>query len=135
MLFRSNEMENIISNLDINNEIIIIKNPKREEVVSAYKQCEFLVLPSRWELSPLTPLDGFAFKKTVISTTAHGIPYTISNNENSILVEPENSDQLADAILKLLKNDLLLEKLGNSGFEHVLNVANSKKMAENTLNL
>ncbi len=130
-----NEMENIISNLDINNEIIIIKNPKREEVVSAYKQCEFLVLPSRWELSPLTPLDGFAFKKTVISTTAHGIPYTISNNENSILVEPENSDQLADAILKLLKNDLLLEKLGNSGFEHVLNVANSKKMAENTLNL
>ena len=130
-----NEMEKIISDLDINNKILIIKNPKREEVVSAYKQCEFLILPSRWELSPLTPLDGFAFKKTVISTTAHGIPYTISNNENSILVEPENPTQLANAILKLLNDHSLLEKLGNSGFEHVLNVANSKKMAENTLNI
>ena len=130
-----NEMEKIISDLKLNDKILIIKNPKREEVVSAYKQCEFLILPSRWELSPLTPLDGFAFKKTVISTTAHGIPYTISNNENSLLVEPENPTQLADAILKLLNDDLLLEKLGNSGFEHVLNVANSKKMAENTLNL
>ena len=130
-----NEMEKIISDLRLNDKILIIKNPKREEVVSAYKQCEFLILPSRWELSPLTPLDGFAFKKTVISTTAHGIPYTISNNENSLLVEPENPTQLADAILKLLNDDLLLEKLGNSGFEHVLNVANSKKMAENTINL
>ena len=130
-----NEMEKIISDLGLNNKILIIKNPTREEVISAYKQCEFLILPSRWELSPLTPLDGFAFKKTVISTTAHGIPYTISNNENSLLVEPENPTQLADAILKLLNDDLLLKKLGNSGFEHVLNVANSKKMAENTLNL
>ena len=130
-----NEMEKIISDLQINDKILIIKNPKREEVISAYKQCEFIILPSRWELSPLTPLDGFAFKKTVISTTAHGIPYTISHNENSLLVEPENSTQLADAILKLLSDDLLLEKLGNSGYTHVLNVANSKKMAENTLNL
>ena len=81
-----NEMEKIISDLQINDKILIIKNPKREEVISAYKQCEFIILPSRWELSPLTPLDGFAFKKTVISTTAHGIPYTISHNENSLLV-------------------------------------------------
>mgnify|MGYP003342672941 CR=1 FL=1 len=61
-------------------------------------------------------------------------PIDKTNFTRTILVEPENSDQLADAILKLLKNDLLLEKLGNSGFEHVLNVANSKKMAENNQN-
>tara|TARA_Y100000590_G_C15656462_1_gene990827 strand:+ start:309 stop:1511 length:1203 start_codon:yes stop_codon:yes gene_type:complete len=130
-----NEMERLIDDLKLREKIIIIKNPSREEVVSSYKQCEFLVLPSRWELSPLTPLDGFAFKKTVISTNAHGIPYTIENNKNSILVEAENSDVLADSIIKLLGDQNLVKKLGQAGYEYVTKTANSKKMAENTLNL
>ena len=79
--------------------VIVIKNPPRLDVLSAYSQSKFLVLPSKWELSPLTPLEGFAFKKAVISTTAHGIPFTLTNNENSILVNPDNSNELANAIL------------------------------------
>ena len=129
------EMEKLINDFHLNEKIIIIKNPSREDVTAAYRQCEFLVLPSRWELSPLTPLDGFAFKKTVISTTAHGIPYTIENNKNSILVEPENFNNLANAILKLLNDDNILKKFGDAGYEYVKNTANSVKMAEKTLDI
>ena len=129
------EMEDLINELHLDDKIIIIKNPSRDDVTAAYKQCEFLVLPSRWELSPLTPLDGFAFKKTVISTTAHGIPYTIENNKNSILIEPENFNNLGNAILKLLGDGDLLKKFGEAGYEYVKNTANSVKMAEKTLNL
>ena len=58
------EMTKMINDMELSNEIIIIKKPTREDVFMAYKLCMFLVLPSRWELSPLTPLEGFAFKKT-----------------------------------------------------------------------
>ena len=129
------EMYDMIQKLKINKNIIVIKNPPREDVISAYNDCEFLVLPSRWELSPLTPLEGFAFKKPVISTTAHGIPYTISNNVNSILVSPENPKELSLAILELIDNKNKKTELGNAGFQLVNEECNSNKMVETILKI
>tara|TARA_B110001454_G_scaffold59287_1_gene58000 strand:+ start:1804 stop:2985 length:1182 start_codon:yes stop_codon:yes gene_type:complete len=129
------EMYKMIDDLKIKDNVIVIKNPPREDVLAAYATCKFLVLPSRWELSPLTPLEGFAYRKPTISTTAHGIPYTITNNENSILVEPDNSLQLSKAILELLENENLISTYGNAGYDLVHEVCNSKKMSENILKI
>ena len=129
------EMISMISLFELQDKVIVIKNPTRDDVLAAYRESEFLVLPSRWELSPLTPLEGFMFEKPTISTNAHGIPYTIKNNENCLLVEPENSQSLGKAILELIKNEKKCHKLGLSGFELVHNECNSKKMAENTLEI
>mgnify|MGYP003335123044 FL=1 len=95
----------------------------------------FLALPSRWELSPLTPLEGFAFKKTIVSTTAHGIPFTITNGENSILVSPENHIELSKALLKLQGHTVMREALGYAGYKLVQEICNSKKMTEKTLEI
>jgi len=129
------EMQKMIEELKIKESVIVIKKPPREDVLAAYSACQFLTLPSRWELSPLTPLEGFAFKKPTISTTAHGIPHTIKNGENAILVEPENHIQLAAAILELLKNEKKRREYGNAGYNLVQQVCNSKSMAENTLRI
>jgi len=129
------EMFRMIKELGISENVIVIRKPPREDVLAAYAQCLFLVLPSRWELSPLTPLEGFAFKKPVISTTAHGIPHTIKNGENSILVEPENSSQLADAIIDLLNDEVKRIQFGNAGYRLVHDVCNSRKMSLDTLEL
>jgi len=129
------EMLKMISKLDLADKIVVIKRPKREEVIAAYRECEFLVLPSRWELSPLTPLEGFAFKKTVVSTNTEGIPFTVKNNTNAVLVEPESPRQLAEAILDLLTNDKKRTDLGIAGYEQVQNICNSKIMASKTLGI
>ncbi|NDF48247.1 MAG: glycosyltransferase, partial [Nitrosopumilaceae archaeon] len=129
------KMLQMIKELKINDIIIVIKKPPRIDVISAYQECEFLVLPSRWELSPLTPLEGFAFKKAVISTTAHGIPHTITNGENSILVTPEDHIELSKAILKLLNDNTMRDSLGQAGYKLVLEQCNSNKMAEKTLEI
>ena len=123
------KMEELVEKLDLSKNLVIIKKPKREDVISAYNECKFLVLPSKWELSPLTPLEGFACKKTVISTTAHGIPYTISHNENCLLVPPSDPQNLANAILELIQNPLKCEKLAESGFKMVSNEANLDSMS------
>ena len=130
-----NEMLQIIKRFNLNEKIIVIKNPEREYVLSAYQQCLFLILPSRWELSPLTPLEGFAFKKTVVSTNAYGIPFTLTNNQNSILVESENPQKLAESILDLLSNQEKCQKFGLNGYELVHSECNSQSMAKYTLEL
>ena len=129
------EMSDMIKQFGIESKINIIKNPPREDVISAYQDSEFLVLPSRWELSPLTPLEGFVFKKPVISTNVHGIPFTINDDKNSILVESENPKMLGNAILNLIKNENKRHELGLSGYELVRDECNSKKMAEKTLDI
>ena len=129
------EMEKLIKKLNLSEEIKVIKNPPRDDVISAYGESEFLVLPSQWELSPLVPLESFAFKKPVISTNSHGIPYTVQNNENGILVEPENSFELSNAIVKLLNDPELRNKLGLSGYNFVNEECNCVSMAKNSLKL
>jgi len=129
------EMQKMIEELKIGNSVIVIKKPPREDVLAAYSACQFLALPSRWELSPLTPLEGFAFKKAIISTTAHGIPHTIKDGENAILIESENHIQLAEAILELLKNEGKRNEYGIAGYNLVQQVCNSKSMADNILKI
>ncbi len=129
------EMFQSIEKLNLINEIIVIKNPPRDDVISAYGESEFLILPSRWELSPLVPLESFAFKRPVISTNSHGIPYTVKNNKNGLLVEPENPEQLSDTILKLLDDTVLRDKLGLEGYNFVQTECNCVSMAKNHLEL
>ena len=129
------KMEELIKNSGLSKNIIVIKNPPREDVISAYGESEFLILPSQWELSPLVPLESFAFKKPVISTKSHGIPFTVQDNKNGILVEPEKPDQLAKAITKLLLDDDLRIRLGLSGYNFVHDECNCVSMAKNSLEL
>ena len=125
------EMLHMINDLEITHKVMVIKNPSRQDVIAAYNECDFLVLPSRWELSPLTPLEGFAFKKTVISTKTHGIPHTIKDRENCILVASENYKELSNAILELLSDNKKCVKYGLAGYKLVQDICNSKMMAEN----
>ena len=130
-----NKMLKMIKEMNLDNVIKIIKNPPREDVISAYNESKFLVLPSRWELSPLTPLEGFAFKKPTISTKAHGIPYTLHDGKDSILVESENFKELSDVIIELLNDKIKCGRLGMEGYEYVHKECNSMKMAKQVLNI
>ena len=129
------EMLKMIKEMGLDNIIKVIKNPPREDVIAAYKESEFLVLPSRWELSPLTPLEGFAFKKPTISTKAHGIPYTLHDRKDSILVETENYKELSDMIIDLLNDKKKCAQLGMEGYEFVHKECNSKRMAKQILSI
>ena len=129
------KMEEMIKKFDLSEKIMVIKNPPRDDVISAYGESEFLILPSQWELSPLVPLESFAFKKPVISTKSHGIPFTVQDDKNGILVEPENPLELANAIKKLLLDEGLRNRLGLSGYNFVHEECNCISMAKNSLNL
>ena len=129
------EMLNMITRYKLHNIVKVIKNPPREDVIQAYRESRFLVYPSRWELSPLTPLEAFAFKKTIISTTAHGIPHTIHHNQNCILVDPDNPNLLSESILELINDEKKCEKLGISGHQMVLETCNSENMVKDMLTM
>lgn len=120
----------MIDELGLGCDTMVIRNPAREEVIAAYHGCEFLVLPSRWEMSPLTPVEGFACKKTTISARAHGIPYIIRDGENGLLFNPEDHEDLAEKISCLLESLEMREKLATNGHQMTIKELTKENMSK-----
>lgn len=128
-----NEMMKKIIELKMQNRVRVIQKPPREDLIAAYHACEFAVLPSRWEMSPLTPLEVFSCKKTVISTNAYGIPHVVIDGKNGLLVPPNNPKKITESIITLLNDVNMRNRLGCEGFKMVENECNSKNMAKQIL--
>ena len=127
------EMERLISELNLKNRVTVLERPTREDVIAAYHSCEFLVLPSRWEMSPLTPVEGFACKKPSISSKLHGIPHVVEDGFSGILVDPSDTRDLTGAIRRFLEDPELVAQMGRNGHKKVKNLFNSGHMAEKIL--
>lgn len=64
---------------------------------------------------PTSLLEAMAVGKPVIATRVGGIPEIIKHQKNGILVEPNNVDELVDAILYMLNNKEEAKNMGKEG--------------------
>jgi len=77
----------------------------RKDIKGLMQLSKIFVLPSRWEGLPMVILEAMALGMPVIATKVGGIPEVIEDGTDGILVEPENPEELAKAIEKLLGNE------------------------------
>ena len=88
-----------------------------EEKMERIKDCDFLVLPSisKAEAFALVQIEAMAFGKPVINTNLpSGVPYVSLDGKTGITVEPENVEQLRDAMDRLVEDDALREAYGKA---------------------
>ncbi len=98
-----------------------------------YKSADIFCLPSitMAEAFGIVNLEAMACGIPVISTKLGGIPDVVSDKETGLLVEPEDSNALADAIIYLLENEDIARKMGINGKRKVEEYS-WKKIAERT---
>ncbi|MHB1376983.1 MAG: glycosyltransferase family 4 protein [Candidatus Humimicrobiaceae bacterium] len=85
------------------------------QVTKLYLKSKIIIAPSVWpEPFGRFTLDSMTTKTPIVSTTAGGIPEGIRDQETGLLVEPNNPQQLAEAIKKLLTNKKLYEKISKN---------------------
>lgn len=86
-----------------------------EELAKFYYRADVFVAPSVWE-EPLglTILEAMASKTPVVGTRKGGIPLLIKDGYNGFFVKPRNSKQIAETCNKLLENEELRKKLGET---------------------
>jgi glycosyltransferase involved in cell wall biosynthesis len=78
-----------------------------------------VVLPSQLEAFSLVPLEAMALGIPVIYTTAASGSEVIENGVTGFLVDPDDSEKLAEHILTLLNNPQLLAQLVKAGRETI----------------
>ena len=91
------------------------------DIEGYYLAMDMLVLPTHREGFPNVVLEAQAAAKPVITTYATGAVDSISCDVSGLLVPTADSDALAAAIMKLLKDPLLASKMGQAGRERVEN--------------
>jgi glycosyltransferase involved in cell wall biosynthesis len=82
------------------------------EVARALDESWVLVLPSRSEGLPRVVMEAFCRGRGVVGSRAGGIPDLVEDGRNGLLVDPEDVDALAEALVRVLSDRALAERLG-----------------------
>lgn len=98
------------------------------------KTADTFALASTREGLPISLLEAMALGVPCISTNINAIPEAIINEETGLLVEPHDSEALAAAIKRLVKDESLRSRLSAAGREKVLREFNDKVVAQIALN-
>ena len=98
----------------------------RPDVLSVHKAFDIFVMSSVTEGLGTSILDAMACGRPVVGTAAGGIPEVVKDGETGILVPPRDHEAMADAIVKLLKDEPLRKRMGAAG----LSLANARFSAE-----
>ena len=82
-----------------------------------YRWADVFVLPSRYppEGQPLVLLEAMAAGLPIVSTRHSGIPHTVRDGQDGLIVEPGDTEALANALQRLMNDLELRERLGRSG--------------------
>jgi glycosyltransferase involved in cell wall biosynthesis len=84
------------------------------EISTALDESTVLVLPSRSEGMGRVIVEAFCRARPVIGTRVGGIPDLVDDGVNGLLVEPGDTAGLADALVRVLGDRELAERLSGA---------------------
>lgn len=84
------------------------------EMVASF---DIYAFPSLWEGLPFSILEAMRAGCAIVSTDVGGIPEALKDGETALLIEPGSTDQLYDALLRLVDDPRLRRALGDAARE------------------
>jgi len=109
-----NDLENFVLNHNLSQNVFFIgfySNPTEWML-----KTEFTILPSLLEGLPLSPIEAFSVKRTVVATAVDGTPELVIDKETGLLVPPNNVEKLAKAIIFMFKNPERRKEMAENGY-------------------
>ena len=92
----------------------------RPKLLEYYQNATIYVLPSYYEGLPTTLLEAMSCGIPSIATDVEGSSELITDGETGLLAPPKNPKRLADAILRLLDDDELRERISINARKHIV---------------
>lgn len=130
-----NELEKIRDKNNLKKNIIFVDGINDKEMHAYYGMSDVLVMPSRRidsdvEGFGIVYLEAALFGKPSIAGKDGGMPEAVLDNETGFVVDGENPDEIANATIKLLKDNELREKMGERARKRVLEEFRWEKQSE-----
>lgn len=104
---------------DVPHETEFYENPPQDELRRIYSSCDIFVSPSWIEGCQLPPMEAMACQCAVVATNVGGVPDYAIPGKTALVVEPRDVDAMAQAIIRLLKNDDERRRIALAGYHHI----------------
>ncbi len=122
------ELMKNVPNIEIYNRFI-----PNEKVAEFFQMAKVIALPYiEATQSGVIPI-AYALKKTVVTTDVGCIPEVVVNGKTGFIVPPKDPKALAEAIIKLLKNDHLRKEMAENAYKKMKEDLSWDKIAEKTI--
>ena len=114
--------------LNVEDKVLFLGQQNNEEIVRYFDLCDVFILASRnivlkrrvlAEGFGIVFLEANSFGKPVIAGNSGGIPDAVIDGVTGLLVNPEDPKEIAQAIIRLLKDEALAKRLGENGRRRV----------------
>jgi len=127
---REREFNNLISELNIKDQVICMGFVEDERLAELYYHCTVFVFPSLYEGFGLPILEAMSMGACVVARNAASMAEIVSNT--GVLIENCDPDELTLAISKLLENEPMRRKLSEAAKERAKDFS-IQNMASKTL--
>jgi glycosyltransferase involved in cell wall biosynthesis len=97
--------------------------------------CDVSILPSLYEGLPLAAIESLAARRPLVATRVDGTPEVVVHEKTGLLVPPGDSQELAGALLRLLRNPELGRRLARAGRECVAKRFSQEQQIQKTQEL
>lgn len=107
----------LVARLGLNESVQFIGGVEPSSMPGYYNSADVVVLPSRKKAEGfgMTLIEAQACGTPVVAAAVGGIPFAVVDGETGLLVPSGDTEALAEAVIKVLNDESLAKRLGQSG--------------------
>ena len=128
---KRNKLSQLAESLGLADSVIFHGYVEKLEVF--YNAAEVLALPSTYEPFGMVAIEGMACGTPAVVTARGGLKGFLVDGQDSLIVDPLDTQALAAAILRLLQDKHLYEEISRKGYEKAYSTFTWERIAESTL--
>ncbi|CAH1906377.1 Glycosyltransferase involved in cell wall bisynthesis [Candidatus Nitrotoga sp. HW29] len=112
------KLETIAKELGVADAVVFAGQIDNEHMPALYREADIALNPSLADNMPISILEALASGVPVVSTDVGGIPFLVENGKTALLVPPRNPERMAEAVLLVLRDESLRERMIKDGLDH-----------------
>lgn len=114
-----NNLQRLVAKLDLSDAVNFVGRVDRYTMADLFKQSQVMINPSTADNMPISILESLASGVPVVTTNVGGIPHLVENEQTAMMVQPKDHVAMSDAIIKLVQDTALRDKLIKNGIDMV----------------
>ncbi len=111
------ELEQTIEKLNLEDKVILVGQLSRDKLLKQKQLADIFVLNTNWESFSFDTVEAMALGLPVLATKVGSLPELIENNQEGILVEPNDKEAIKNAVIKIFQNDNFRQTLVQNAYE------------------
>ncbi len=109
------ELISMVASLMLKSKIQFLGKISHGELERYYANSDIVIIPSVWpEAFGNVGIEAMSVGRPVIASRVGGIPEWLDDGKTGFLIEPGNSEQIAEKVIQLLSNKKLLEQMSRN---------------------